>query len=206
MIAEVVLDGVEMRAHRRARRVGITVADGDEDRLVLGDRARAAVGGPRERIPRRHQRGVDPADQMRQRRVARRFDQGQMKRDVGFVEDALGNAPVSLADGLDQRGKARLEYNELLFADALGRETRGLDLDDAPALEVLAEQFRRGRPGQRGGQDVVVEEVPLLARIDGGRGAVMNGGQAALFQSPQALACDAAANAEPFGDCDLARQ
>ena len=45
VLAQVALDGLEMRAHRRPGGGGIVRADRGEDRLVLGKRAGAPVGG-----------------------------------------------------------------------------------------------------------------------------------------------------------------
>ena len=123
-----------------------------------------------------------------------------MERDVGVVVLALLDPSVALCHRRLHRVEALLEPRDLLRRRALRREARGRDLDHAPALQVVAEQRHRGRAAERGLDHVGVEEVPLLARVDDRRAAVLDGHQPALLEAAHRLAGDAPADVELLGE------
>jgi hypothetical protein len=118
------------------------------------------------------------------------------------VERVLGRRPA-VADGRFHGGQVPADRGRRLGRDALGREARDLDLDDAPALEVVAERLGRGRTLEDDRHHVRVEQVPRLAWRHDRAAAVLDRDQPALLERPDAFARRAAAHAVLLRELDL---
>jgi hypothetical protein len=73
---------------------------------------------------------------------------------------------VLAAGGLLHPRKSGFDLGDRLLAGELRRERRGGRLDRQPQLGELAQQIERELPLEQPAQDVGVEQVPAVARLD----------------------------------------
>lgn len=127
-----------------------------------------------------------------------------MEHEVGFVKSVLGGSSLGAMRGRFHVIECCSQTSELGLARSFGRQAGGLNLENSPTLNVLREDFAAAGAVQHRGQDVGVEQVPVLGAVDGRSLAVLDGDHAPLLHRADALPRDPAAHVELHREICLA--
>ncbi len=145
-------------AHRIARPIRILGGDGVVDTQMIRHRVTLERRNALLEFGERVDRGGDAIGQRHDEGIAGGREQRRMKLLVG--DASLLQAQRVRGHGIESAA----HVIEMLLIAALGRERSGCGLDDGAQLEQAVEHFGFRLSGERPGQDVGIEQVPLLER------------------------------------------
>ena len=154
-----------------------------------------------QRAERGCQRAVDRLGHPAEHRVPGRADDRTVERDVGVVVELLAGRIVPRARCRELHAGERLRQAlERRGRRPLRREARRLDLEDAPALEVLAQHLGRPRAAEESRQHVGVEAIPVLLGPHDRAVSVPHLHEPPFLETAEALPHDAVTHVEAAGD------